>query len=56
MATAGWRTASLAAPVLERTRIVAVQGWIEEMDFRREGARFVLRVTATDGLEPATTP
>ena len=56
MATAGWRTASLAAPVLERTRIVAVQGWIEEMDFRREGARFVLRVTATDGLEPAKTP
>ena len=56
LATAGWRTASLAAPVLERTRIVTVQGWIEEMDFRREGARFVLRVAATDGLDPAQTP
>ena len=56
MAAAGWRTARLAAPVLERTRIVTVQGWIEEMDFRREGARFVLRVAATDGLDPAQTP
>ena len=56
MASAGWRTMRLAAPVLERTRIVTVQGWIEEMDFRREGARFVLRVAATDGLDPARTP
>ncbi len=56
MATAGWRTARLAAPVLERIRIVTVQGWIEEMDFRREGARFVLRVAATEGLDPARMP
>jgi competence protein ComEC len=56
MAAAGWRTARLAAPVLDRLRIVSVQGWIEEMDFRREGARFVLRVAASDGLDPDKTP
>ncbi len=56
MTSAGWRTARLAAPVLERIRIVSVQGYIEEMDFRREGARFVLRVSASDGLDVDKTP
>ena len=56
MTAAGWRTMRLAAPVLDRIRIVSVQGYIEEMDFRREGARFVLRVSATDGLDPDKTP
>ena len=56
MASAGWRTARLAAPVLDRIRIVSVQGYIEEMDFRREGARFILRVLATDGLDAEKTP
>ena len=56
MTSAGWRTARMAAPVLDRIRIVSVQGYIEEMDFRREGARFVLRVSATDGLDADKTP
>ncbi len=56
MAAAGWRTARLAAPVLDRIRIVTVQGTIEEMDLRREGARFVLRVAASDDLDPDRTP
>ena len=56
LTSAGWRTSRLAAPVLDRIRIVTVQGYIEEMDFRREGARFVLRVAAADGLEPGQTP
>ncbi len=56
MASAGWRTARLGAPVLDRIRIVSVEGYIEEMDFRREGARFVLRVSATDGLDVDKTP
>ena len=56
LTSAGWRTSRLAAPVLDRIRIVSVQGYIEEMDFRREGARFVLRVAAADGLEPERTP
>ena len=56
MAAAGWRTARVAAPVLDRIRIVTVQGTIEEMDARREGARFVLRVAASDDLDPGATP
>ena len=56
MAAAGLRTAWLAAPVLDRTRIVDLQGYIEEMNFRREGARFILRVAAADGLETQQTP
>lgn len=56
MAAAGFRSARLAAPVLERPRIATVQGFVEQIDFRRAGARFVLRVAATDGLEPARTP
>ncbi len=46
-ACAAWRTAR----VLDRVRIATLQGTIEEMDFRREGARFVLRVAAADGLD-----
>ncbi len=56
MASSGWRTARVAAPVIDRVRIVSVEGYIEEMDVRREGARFVLRVSATDGLDVDKTP
>lgn len=54
--SAGWRSARVAAPVLDRIRILAAEGYIEEMDFRRQGARFVLRVAAIDGLDPDKTP
>lgn len=50
-ACAAWRTARVAAPVLDRLHIATLQGYIEEMDFRREGGRFVLRVAAADGLD-----
>ncbi len=56
MAVAGLRSAWLAAPVLDRLRIVGLQGYVEQVDFRREGARFVLRVAASDGLDAAQTP
>ncbi len=56
MLSAGWRTASVAAPVLDRIRIVDVEGYIEEMDFRRTGARLILRVAAMDGVDPDKTP
>ena len=56
MASAGWRTARVAAPVLDRVRIATLQGWIEEMDHRREGARFVLRLAAADGLDDTHLP
>ena len=56
MTAAGWRTARVAAPVLDRIRILDVEGYIEEMDFRQVGARFILRVSAADGLEAGAMP
>ena len=46
------RNARVAAPVLERIHILKVSGFIEEIDFRKEGARFVLRVAHAEGLKP----
>jgi competence protein ComEC len=54
--SAALRTARVAAPVLDKIRIVALQGFIEEMDFRRNGARFLLRVHSAEGLAPDETP
>jgi len=56
MVSAAWRSARVAAPVLDRIKIATLEGFIEEMDFRREGARFLLRVTAAEGLKPEETP
>ena len=47
----GLRTARVAAPVLDHIRIVELTGFIEEMDLRRSGARFVLRVASAEGLD-----
>lgn len=56
MSTAGLRSASLSAPVLDRIRIVRLTGYLEEIDLRANGARLVLRVTQAEGLDPAHTP
>lgn len=48
--SAGVRTARVAAPVLDRVRVVTLEGYIEEMDFRRAGARFLLRPEQADGM------
>ena len=50
------RTAMVSAPVLDRIRISKMTGYVEEVDFRREGARLVLRVASAEGLEPGKTP
>ena len=50
------RNARVEAPVLDRIRILKLSGFVEEIDFRREGARFVLRVVSAEGLAPAETP
>ena len=42
-ASAGWRAERVAAPVLPHLKIATIEGFIEEMDFRETGARFVLR-------------
>ncbi|VFU10344.1 ComEC/Rec2 family competence protein [Methylocella tundrae] len=54
--SAAWRSARVAAPIIDRTTIGVVEGFIEQMDFRRAGARFVLRVYAIEGLAAAATP
>ena len=44
------RTARVAAPVLDRIRIVSLQGYVEEVDLRPVGARMVIAVVSADGL------
>ena len=40
----GLRTARVAAPVLDRVRIVKLQGFVEELDLRPVGARMIVAV------------
>jgi competence protein ComEC len=54
--SAGWRTARVAAPKIDRTTISNVEGFIEQMDFRRRGARFVLRIHKAESLASESTP
>lgn len=54
--SASWRTARVAAPVLDHIRVTTLDGLIEEMDFRQDGARFLLRVDRAEGLAPQATP
>src|SRR5580704_9299293 len=45
------RTERVAAPVLDRIRIVDLQGYVEEVDLRPVGARMVVAVVSADGME-----
>jgi competence protein ComEC len=54
--SAGWKSARVAAPVLDRIRVTTVSGFIEQMDYRRQGARFVMRLTSAEGLSPEQMP
>ncbi len=54
--SAAWRSARVAAPVIDKVTIGVVDGFIEQMDFRRAGARFILRVRSIEGLAPDATP
>ena len=56
LSSAGIRSARVDAPVLDRIRVAKVTGFLEEVDHRREGARFILRVTSMEGLAPEATP
>ncbi len=56
MVSASWRSARVAAPVLDHIRIATLEGFIEEMDFRREGARFLLRLSSAEGMKPQDMP
>jgi competence protein ComEC len=44
------RTARVAAPVLDRIRIVSLQGFVEEVDLRTVGARMVIHVVSSEGM------
>ncbi|SDR41196.1 competence protein ComEC [Rhizobiales bacterium GAS113] len=50
------RSYLLAAPVLDRPRVLKLTGTIEEMNLRRQGARFILRVAEAQDLRPDETP
>ena len=52
----GLRTDRVAAPVLERLRIVKIEGVVEELDVRPKGARMVIRVTTASDLKPREIP
>ena len=56
LSSAGFRSARVGAPVLDRLRVAKVTGFLEEVDHRREGARFILRVTSVEGLAPEAAP
>jgi competence protein ComEC len=50
----GLRTARVAAPVLARPLTAAITGFVEQVDLRHEGARFVVRLTSAERLgDPA---
>ena len=50
------RTARVAAPVLDRIRIVTLQGYVEEVDLRTVGARMVIGVVSADGMPQEKVP
>jgi len=48
--SAAWRAARVEAPTLARVGVGELTGFVEELDARREGARFVLGVASAEGL------
>lgn len=55
-AAGAWRTAEIAAPMLERPRIGKLTGFVETVEARDSGARLVLLVTEIAGLPAAERP
>ncbi len=52
----GWRTARVAAPIVPRTMVTSLSGYVEQVDHRREGARLVLRVISMENTAAQATP
>ncbi len=50
----GLRTARVATPVLDHVRIVKLQGFVEEVDLRPNGARLVLSVVDAGDMPPSS--
>jgi competence protein ComEC len=53
---AAWRTATIAAPMLERPRVGQLSGFVESIEARDAGARLVVLVTGIAGVEPDGQP
>jgi competence protein ComEC len=51
-----WRTARVAAPVVPRIGVGELTGFVEELDLRPTGARFVLSVASAEGLPGDVVP
>ncbi|PPD44627.1 MAG: competence protein ComEC [Methylocystis sp.] len=49
-ASAAWRSARVAAPVVPRVGVGELTGFVEEIDLRPAGARFILRVASAQGF------
>ncbi len=54
--SAAWRAARVEAPTLARVGVGELTGFVEELDVRREGARFVLGVASAEGLPGGAQP
>ncbi len=52
----GWRAAQIDAPVLDRSFVGELAGFVEEVDPRIQGVRFLLRLSEAQGLSPQKTP
>jgi competence protein ComEC len=52
----GLRTARVETPVLDHVRIVKLQGFVEEVDIRPVGARFILGVVDAGNRSPGLAP
>ncbi len=55
-AAGAWRAARVAAPIMPRVGIGELTGFVEEVDLRRAGARFILRVASAEGLPGDVVP
>jgi competence protein ComEC len=52
----GLRTERVRTPMLDHVRIVTLQGYVEEVDFRATGARFILRVVDSGDMPQRLSP
>ena len=54
--SATWRASRVDAPIIPRLGIGAITGFVEEVDLRRAGARFIIRVASAEGFPGDVTP
>jgi len=54
--SAVWRAARVDAPIVPRAGVGVLTGFVEELDPRPSGARFVLRVASAEGLPGEARP